>query len=361
MYEYEEAYRAAIGTVESSISATLSEMGTPAYINAEFPVESESTLDGWDYCYALAIGLAGAVISTNEALAQYLDEIHKAASGAGGEFDVFQAFLGSLLHHEGDYIDMIERPFKNRKGGNAYCIFHRLLWGHDILSIDNDNPFALMYKQQGIRGILQAVRHLLADTTSKQGLPLPGSSFLDVYSEDNKTSNYLIQIAQQLSNETFDNKLMAQELYSHMMTIRAQDVSAGVVVKLMSELYFRARKHTDKIRCTEIRLIAYTVNFLGEAIIGCVRQNGVPYINVPLGTAMVTAFGSFCVVNARDIRRLTKETETVHTQAEDLIRHDHEADSFLLRQSQAIEVLHALDQADRNADTLLDYFGGESE
>jgi hypothetical protein len=129
----------------------------------------------------------------------------------------------------------------------------------------------------------------------------------------------------------------------------------------MSELYFRARKHTDKIRCTEIRLIAYTVNFLGEAIIGCVRQNGVPYINVPLGTAMVTAFGSFCVVNARDIRRLTKETETVHTQAEDLIRHDHEADSFLLRQSQAIEVLHALDQADRNADTLLDYFGGESE
>lgn len=153
MYEYEEAYRAAIGTVESSISATLSEMGTPAYINAEFPVESESTLDGWDYCYALAIGLAGAVISTNEALAQYLDEIHKAASGAGGEFDVFQAFLGSLLHHEGDYIDMIERPFKNRNGGNAYCIFHRLLWGHDILSIDNDNPFALMYKQQGIRGI----------------------------------------------------------------------------------------------------------------------------------------------------------------------------------------------------------------
>lgn len=357
----EADYRMSLGDMESRIVEVLADYDIPTTTELNLIEKSKSTLDGWDYCYALAVGLAGVAISTNEALAKYLDEIHKAASGSSGEYDRLQTFLGNLLHHEGDHIDIIERPFKDRNGGNAYCIFHRLLWGHDILSIKGDNPFVLMFQQQGMSGILQAVRHLLADTTSKQGLPMPGSSFLDVVDKNDKTSNYLIKIAQELSDEAFDNKLMAQEVYSHMMTIRAQDVAAGTVVKLLSELYFKLRKITDDLRCTEIKLIAYTVNFLGEAIVGCTRQNGVPYINIPLGVTMATTFGKFCYINAKEIQQLTKQAEAIHAQAEELLLSEGATDGLLPEYSSAADLLFSMEQAEANVNDLFMAFRENAE
>ncbi len=353
MDAFEANYRLALGDMESRMLEVLADYDVPVTTDLSLIERSESTLDGWDYCYALAVGLAGVAFSTSEASAKYLDEIHKAASGSSGEYDRLQTFLGNLLLHEGDHIDIIERPFKNRNGGNAYCIFHRLLWGHDILSIKEDNPFVLMFQQHGMSGILQAVRHLLADTTSKQGLPVPGSSFLDVVDENDKTSNYLIKIAQELSDEAFDNKLMAQEVYSHMMTIRAQDVAAGTVVKLLSELYFKLRKITDDLRCTEIKLIAYTVNFLGEAIVGCTRQNGVPYINITLGVTLATTFGKFCYINAKEIQQLTKQTEAIHAQTEEIILSEGATDGLLPEYSSAADLLFSMEQAESNANDLL--------
>lgn len=136
---YELAYHDALQQVDQSISDAVQEWPTPYETDINNAVKSASALDAWDYCYAIAIGMAGVVISTNEAFGQYLDRIHKAASGASGDYDKFQSFLGDALCHKGDHIDAIEMPFQNRNGGNAYCIFHRLLWGHDILSIKGDN------------------------------------------------------------------------------------------------------------------------------------------------------------------------------------------------------------------------------
>jgi len=228
--------------IENSIASQFCEDKLEYFIDTEMVEKSESTLDGWDYCFAIAIGLAGAFISTNEAFGKYLDEIHKAASGTSGSYDFFQTAVGKLFNHQGDYIDIIERPFKNRNGGNADCLFHRLLWGHDILDFGEDNPFKLMYKQKGTIGLLQAVRHLIADTCSKQGLPMPGSSFFDFEYEDNgkiKTSNYLIKVSKQLSEEAFGLKNKGQEIYSHLFTIRSQDVSGGAVVKILSFIYLK--------------------------------------------------------------------------------------------------------------------------
>ena len=309
---FETSYQESLDYVEKSIVESLNKLNISESIDFTNIIKSEATLDGWDYCYAIAIGLAGVFISTNEAFGHYLDQIHKAASGSSGDYDKFQSFLGDILHHEGDHIDAIDMPFKNRNGDNAYCIFHRLLWGHDILSNKEDNPFLLMFNQKGLNGIFQAVRHLLADTASKQGLPLPGSSFFDLIDENNKTSNYLIKIAQQLSEETIGIKTGAQEIYSHMMTIRAQDVTAGVVVNLVTNLYFLFREIDDNIRRTEIKLIAYMVNFLGEAIVGSIKQNGVPYINIPLASALTTTFIQFCYYNSSDIKSITNATETLH-------------------------------------------------
>lgn len=360
MDDYELKYQTALVNVEASIVQAIAELEIPAEADLTLIEKSSSSLDAWDYCYAIAIGLAGVSISTNEAFTQYLDQIHKAASGSSGEYDRFQAFLGKVLHHEGDHIDMVERPFKNRNGGNAYCLFHRLLWGHDIFSIGEDNPFALMYNQKGLTGILQAVRHLLADTASKQGLPLPGSSFLDVVDENNKTSNYLIKVVQQLSEETTGLKTGAQEIYSHMMTIRAQDVATGVVVKAMSELYFLIRKVDDEIRRTEIRLIAYAVNFFGEAVVGCVRQNGVPYINIPLAGAMGVSFAQFYYFNEKEIKLFAETTAEIHDRTNAIEARSNNPVLVLKTHDSADALIQAADTADANMEELLDFFSEDT-
>ena len=213
-----------------------------------------------------------------------------------------------------------------------------------------------MFEQQGLSGILQAVQHLLADTTSKQGLPLPGSSFLDVVDENNKTSNYLIQIAQQLSEETTGTKANAQDLYSHMMTIRAQDITAGVVVKLVSELYFRIRMIQDNIRRSEICLIAYAVNFFGEAVIGCFRQNGVPYMNIPLAGAMATSFAQFCYYNNKEIKKLSAATDEVHSEVEALEAKAGQRVLTLPVAESAEALIEAADAAENNVADLVSFF-----
>lgn len=360
MDDYELEYQNALSSVENSIVQAIAELEIPSAADLTLIEKCSSSLDAWDYCYAIAIGLAGVFISTNEEFAQYLDQIHKAASDSSGEYDRFQAFLGKALHHEGDHIDMVERPFKNRNGGNAYCLFHRLLWGHDVFSVGEDNPFALMYNQKGLTGILQAVRHLLADTASKQGLPLPGSSFLDVIDESNKTSNYLIKVAQQLSEETTGLKTGAQEIYSHMMTIRAQDVAAGVIVKAMSELYFLIRRIDDEIRQTEIRFIAYAINFFGEALVGCIRQNGVPYINIPLAGAMGVSFAQFYYYNEKEIKQLADTTKEIHDWTNAIEARLHNPVLVLDKHDSADALIQAANTADANVEELLDFFSEET-
>lgn len=361
MDRFDADYQAALVSVEDSISRIIEE---PALLSGDVAVDAErieSNLDGWDYCYAVAIGLAGVVISTNEEFGHYLDQIHKASSGTSGEYDRFQTFLGNILHHKGDHIDVMGDTFINRDRQNAYGLFHRLLWGHDILDVGEDNPFKLMYKQDGLRGILQAVKHLLADTTSKQGLPLPGSSFLDVHDTNGKRSNYLIKIAQTLSDETYGNKAKAQEIYAHLTTIRAQDVAAGVVVKSMAELYFLMRGVNDKIRRAQIRLIGYTVNFLGEAIVGSLRQQGVPYINIPLAGMMATAFANLWYLDSKEIRHLQRETDRLTAETEAVLSRFNLYDMSLPEHAVAGDYICAYDRAEANVDELLDFFGEDSK
>ena len=272
---------------------------------------SESRLDGWDYCYALLIGIAGAIITSSQKLEDYLADIHKAASDCNGEYDMFQTLVGKLLYHKGDYIDKMDMVFKNRNGENAYGLFHRLFWGHDVLSIKEDNPFILMFRQKGISGIVQAVRHLLADTLSKQGLPMPGSSFLDFVNEEGKTSNYLVKISQMLSDAAFDNKTRAQEIYSHMFTIKGQDFTYAGFVDVLSILYFKMRSIVDPVRRSEIRLISFSISFWGKAIIGMTKQNGIPYISIPLGKAMILERVHFECLVRKKIKKLHNKTEEI--------------------------------------------------
>ena len=125
-------------------------------------------------------------------------------------------------------------------------------------------------------------------------------------------------------------------------------------------MYFKLRKIEDDIRKAEIRLIAYSVNFFGEAIVGSIKQNGVPYINFPLASAMAVSFARFCYYNAKEIRQLTNITKQLHEQTEQLEQSFNNCCLTLPQLDTAENFLDATDQADENFEELLDFFREES-
>ena len=318
---------------------------------------SESTLDVADYCYTFLFGFLGAIISTNRQLKNYLADIHKAASEGDAKYDKFQILMGKLLQHKGDHIDKMIK----RDGSPTHITFHRLFWGHDILSCGEDNPFRLMINQKGskLEGIIQALRHLIADTMSKQGLPAPGSSNFDYINDSGKTSNYIIDLANNLSIEAFDNKAMAQEIYAHLFTIRAQDIAGGVLAKILTEVYFKIRRIDDKFKKAQMLFMVYAINFFTEALIGTIRQNGVPYINLPIGVSMMTAFAKFCYLDTKETHSLINKVKTLTT-VTDRIIDKYEYHSFLFSgYFSADEMEESLDNSEYNMGLLINFLNGE--
>lgn len=274
--------------------------------------DSPSNMDVYDYMFAVFFGIAGAMFSTNAQIEGFMDQIHKHASGKEKqESNWFQAFLGDLLQHEGHAIDLPSGAsnFINRNGDNSYGLFHRLLWGHDILSLKGDNPFLLMIKQNGlIQGIVKTFQHLVADTFSKQALPIPGSSYLDYTSEKGKTSNYLLKVVQDIAKQNGDGSL-AQDYYRHMFTIRAQDVAGQGLVFAAGQAYLYARGIKDKIRQTQYKVVSYTVNFLAHALIGSIKQGGVPYINWPALGMVMKEVATLFIKSNKETKRLANITK----------------------------------------------------
>ena len=132
------------------------------------------------------------------------------------------------------------------------------------------------------------------------------------------------------------------------------------MVKAMSELYFLIRRVDDEIRRTEIRLIAYAVNFFGEAVVGCIRQNGVPYINIPLAGAMGVSFAQFYYYNEKEIKQLAETTEEIHDRINAVEARLHNPVLVLDTHDSADALIQAADAADANIEELLDFFSEET-
>lgn len=298
--------------------------------------EMQPDLDAFDFCFAFAIGIVGIVISTNEDIEGWLARVHDSASGKPGDYDVIQRMLGALLYHKGDALDVYSpgEGFVGRNGERSYVMFHRLLFGHDVLAFGKGimpyNPFALMYEQRGLMGILQAVRHLVADTMSLQGLPMPGSSLLDTERENGKPWNRIIDWVQELSVESCGDKSQAQEIYSHMFTIRAQDIVSGSLIPVLNKAYFAARSIVDPVRRAQIRLIDTGLAFFGQAAVGAARQKGVPYINVAMIPQLAKAYRDLIVASSRRTRELQSLTDALCDSAdEQIVRHALISDMLL--------------------------------
>lgn len=353
---YNEEYSKSIEELEKMLEKSSLEIEGWDNLDEETIDSIASNLDGFDYCFSIAFGLVGAFISTNKELEEYLNEIHKIASEASNEGDFLQRFLGKLLNHKGDNIDQIGNSFINRNGESAYGLFHRLLWGHDPLSFGADNPFSLMFKQKGLKGIVQALRHLLADTMSHQGLPFPGSSYLDYTKGDGKISNYLIKISQKLSLNSYGDKRHSEEIYSNIFTIKMQDVMGGGAITALNTLYFKIRGIDDDTRKTQFRLIAYSVGLMSDAIVGAVRQGGVPYFNIHLFALVCKNFVQLYYYSNKETNKLKQKTILLIKEDDEIERQVLETDKFIRCYETTEEYINEIERGQKNVDDLIDFF-----
>ena len=96
----EQIYLKSIQALDQMMSANADEMAGWSEFDYTQINDIPSNLDAYDYCFSIAIGMAGSFISTSKELARYLEEIHKVASESGNNPDFLQKVLGKLLHHK---------------------------------------------------------------------------------------------------------------------------------------------------------------------------------------------------------------------------------------------------------------------
>lgn len=278
-----------------------------------------SNLDKYDLLFSITFGIVSALITTSGKIDEFFNSIHEDAS-----LDKPQKLLGKLLHHAGDYMDKVPVPAENGTVKKYISRFndkspgpHRIFWGHDIFSFKKDNPFYQLSNEYGVlKGILQALRHLFADTFSKQGLPMPFSSFFDYTNTvdgEVTVGNRLLDFCRNFEKEIgkkwgLDYSNFDDPAFSHMFSIHFQDIVSQGLAFALTRGYFRARSITDKMRRIQFTLICYSVNFFGSCVIEAAKSGGIPYISWPALAAVIKELCKLCRTSNRETKALMKIT-----------------------------------------------------
>lgn len=282
--------------------------------------EINSELTGVDYAFAIMVGVAGAVLTNSKNVQKVLDEIHQIASAPKKKNDtVFQSIIKTLLGHYQLNIDTMpigqngQRVFPTRSGGASRSGPHRIFGGHDILSFNRDNPFALMIEQTGsvTKGIIAALKHLTADTFSKQGLPVPTSSWWDyTYADGKKVGNKLLDFCNRLYDEAAYKTGKTggnNEIFNHMFSIHIQDMTAQTLGSALCKSYMKYRHIRDKVIEHQFLLIAYAVMFYLNCFLGFART-GIFYINWCAGICMIKEYILMYTNSWWEVKKLEKLT-----------------------------------------------------
>lgn len=346
-----------------------------------------SNMDSADLVYGVFVGILSSVFDTNDKVADFLDEIHQVASGAKTDNPLVEA-IGNLLHHSGDWMDGVPtnkvnksgKPIKGYVNRAAQRVAgkdpvwdaasmpsssgpHRLFWGHDIFSCHEDNPFAILIKQYGVgRGILQALRHLVADTCSKQGLPLPGASYFDYIElgEDGSkhVRNHLLDFCQDYSTEVLGKKqgTFNNDVFNHLFSLRMQDVISSGFVAASISVYGKGKKIEDKTRLCQIRVVGYMAAAYGSAIIGAATHNGIVFINWPAFSALAKNVIQMLHVSYEETEKVIIETERLILEGHTIEERERNLRADLMR-----DLLVELTETDKHAgrDALIKFFEEE--
>ena len=313
----------------------------------DLSVRPVAELSAVDYSFAMLLGFVGALITSGKNVEIMLDKLHQIASEApkAGD-DISKKIIKFLMGHHGDYIDSVPvedingtaRKFVTRQAqesGNTYIMNgsstgpHRIFWGHDLLSLSKDNPFLIMQKQlPGIKGIVQVFKHLTADMFSKQGLPIPTSSWWD-YSYTNekgvkKVGNKLLDYCNNLyKNIERKDKIKVtganNDIFNHMFSIHIQDIGTQKLGTVLCDRYLSYQKISNKVIQHQFKLIFSAVLFYMNSLFGAIKYH-IPYINWPAGLMMIKELACMLCGSNMETRRLQKVTDNLLKQTEVLER-----------------------------------------
>jgi len=267
-----------------------------------------------DYLLAVSAGIVGGIISSLRMfdennrfnLQETLNKVHMDASSNSPKH-----FLGKLFHHKSDWMDIPGDGFVKRdyKSG-VFAGLHRLYFGHDILSLQSDNPIYLMTKQYGIRrGVCKLTRHLIGDSFSRNGLPLPASSWLDINIDGSPVNIIDLASKNALKGTDINN---VSEAYQQLFTIKMQDIISQGATWAIVALYIKLSGIKRKVNQSQIKLIAYATSFFFAASSGFIRF-GIPYINWPTLSMIVKEYIALS-------RNSYKETEELEKITDNLVR-----------------------------------------
>ena len=318
----------------------------------------DSGLSVADYSFAMVLGLIGAYITSSKGAEKLLDNIHQIASeGVKSNDSVFEKIIKFLMGHQGDYIDSVPvddagkkvRKFvtrKAREAGNLYIMNdkrtgpHRIFWGHDILSLNKDNPFYIMQKQMpGLKGVLQTIKHLTADTFSKQGLPIPTVSWFDYSYKDangvkkvgNKLLDYCNKFYQQSSvKDKISVNGANNDVFNHLFSIRMQDAGVQIIGAFLCDRYLSYRKIKDEVIQHQFKLIFAALLFYMNSLLGSVKY-GIPYINWPAGIYMVKELAFMLYGSNKETKKLQNITDDLIKETDELERRIGFTDNYFYR------------------------------
>ena len=348
-----------------------------------------SLLDTTDYCFAITIGSIAALLDTNEKLTKFLDVVHQHANQDKHGENAFQNFLSDALHHSGDWMDAVpventKIPKSVRRGAKhaanqnwiwssemKYGAPHRVFWGHDIFSFKEDNPFRIMVQQQLSKsslgksipnpvfsGVTQALRHLIADTCSVQGCPMPGHSWADYIDQYGVTRNHLLDFCNHYIKSTPGLKASGFNniVFNTMFSIHMQDIMSSGLVFASVAAYGKLRKIQNVDRMVQMRVIAYGINFFAPALQGCL-VNGVPKIDWPCFLALTKNICQMLHRSTEQIQELIHETDQL------VLCRDELQNRQMILHNQVLNELNTSLRHNEHAEcaqSLINFFGEET-
>ena len=271
--------------------------------------ECTSDLTIYDCFFCVTAGIIGGLIASAEGIKKYLQKIHDIANTQDNKGDFLQKTLGKIFYHGGDDIDSLINGEFIKRDGSISGDLHRLYYGHDILSIKKDNPFYLSIKQYGIiKGILQTFRHLIADTFSKTGLPLPGSSYFD-YNTDQGLKNLFHVLAIEIKRDS-STTLSHQEVYGELFSLKMQHILSQGLTWALITVYINLKNIESETKKSELKLIGYTSNFLTGMVVNYAKYK-IPLFNWPTFALMIKEFVKLLKLTKQEIEKLTTITDEI--------------------------------------------------
>lgn len=334
------------------INKTVSSMKS-IYVYANHP---------FNYLLPFLYGGTSCLISSSEEVNDFLKKIHD-------DYAHDKGIVGTILGHKGDLIDKMPSSdgkttiFIDRLGNEKDFGMHRLFWGHDIFSIHKDNPFVLLSKQYGfIEGIIKAFRHLVVDTFSSQGLPIPFHSWFDYTIKNGdklEVKNALLEFARKTAADAKGSGASAVEVnkaFSHIFTVKAADIATTGLNSALCATHNYIMNKDDLTAASQVRLIAYSTQFFGKAMYGAIKTGGVPFISWPTAMAVLKELYVFTKSNLADVSRLERKTSELRDKNLQIERQIFGFGALLPSYSSAEDYIKEVHQIERGLGNLMTRF-----